>query len=100
MLPESIFLEIRAGAGGAEASLFARDLASMYLKYAAHKNWKAGIIDSSVSDLGGYKEITIEIAHTAAFTELKQEAGVHRVQRIPDTEKSGRVHTSTASVAI
>jgi peptide chain release factor 1 len=100
MLVESIFLEIRAGAGGAEASLFARDLASMYMKYAGRRGWKTSIIDSSISDLGGYKEITIEIANPEAHKELQQEAGVHRVQRIPDTEKSGRVHTSPASVAI
>ncbi|MBI2039057.1 MAG: PCRF domain-containing protein [Candidatus Niyogibacteria bacterium] len=100
MQPQSIFLEIRAGAGGAEASLFARDLASMYMKYASRKGWKATAIDSSVSDLGGYKEITIEVANPDAYPTLKQEAGVHRVQRIPDTEKSGRVHTSTASVAV
>ncbi|MBI1957450.1 MAG: PCRF domain-containing protein [Candidatus Niyogibacteria bacterium] len=100
MLPQSIFIEIRAGAGGAEASLFARDLASMYIKYAGRKGWKAGIIDASISDLSGYKDITIEIANPEAYPALKQEAGVHRVQRIPATEKSGRIHTSTASVAV
>ena len=98
--PQSVFIEIRAGAGGAEASLFAHDLATMYLKYAGRKGWKAVITDTSVSDLGGYKEVTIEITHPDAYTTLRQEAGVHRVQRIPATEKSGRVHTSTASVAV
>lgn len=98
--PQSIVLEIRAGAGGKEASLFAADLATMYTKYAAHNDWKTAIVSSSVSDLGGYKEIVIEIANPEAFQKLKQESGVHRVQRIPSTEKSGRIHTSTASVAI
>ncbi len=99
-IPQSILLEIRAGAGGNEASLFARDLATMYTKYAAKCGWKTTIVNSSVSDLGGYKEIVIEIANPLAYAKLKQEAGVHRVQRIPTTEKSGRVHTSTASVAV
>lgn len=98
--PKSIALEIRAGAGGKEASLFAADLALMYTKYAAHRGWKTIMISSSHSDLGGYKEVVIEVAHPEAYQNLKQESGVHRVQRIPSTEKSGRIHTSTASVAI
>jgi peptide chain release factor 1 len=100
MSPQSIILEIRAGAGGQEASLFAADLANMYLKYAQNQGWKTSIVSSSTSDLGGYKEITAEIKNPEAYEKLKQEAGVHRVQRIPATEKSGRIHTSTASVAI
>ena len=98
--PQSIILEIRAGAGGQEASLFASDLANMYTKYANKNGWKTVFIDSSPSDLGGYKEVVMEISSEEAYLKLKQEAGVHRVQRIPSTEKSGRIHTSTASVAI
>ena len=97
---QSIILEIRAGAGGQEASLFAADLANMYIKYAQKQGWKTAVLSSSTSDLGGYKELVMEIANSEAYAKLKQEAGVHRVQRIPSTEKSGRVHTSTASVAI
>jgi len=100
MNPRSIILEIRAGAGGQEASLFASDLANMYTKYANKNGWKTVFIDSSPSDLGGYKEVVMEISSEEAYLKLKQEAGVHRVQRIPSTEKSGRIHTSTASVAI
>jgi len=93
-------MEIRAGAGGQEASLFAADLSNMYLKYAQKAGWKAAVVDSSKSELGGFKEIVIEIYNPGAYGQLKQEAGVHRVQRVPATEKYGRVHTSTASVAI
>ncbi len=100
MNPRSVILEIRAGAGGHEASLFASDLANMYTKYAQKNGWKTVFIGSSPSDLGGYKEFVMEIASPEAYEKLKQEAGVHRVQRIPSTEKSGRVHTSTASVVI
>ena len=98
--PQSIILEIRAGAGGGEASLFAADLANMYTKYAQRQGWKTALVSSSLSDSGGYKEAVIEISNSEAYSKLKQEAGVHRVQRIPVTEKSGRIHTSTASVAI
>ena len=97
---QSIILEIRAGAGGQEASLFAANLANMYTKYAQKQGWKTVFISSSPSDLGGYKELIMEIVSFEAYGRLKQEAGVHRVQRIPSTEKSGRIHTSTASVAI
>ncbi len=100
LTPQSIIFEIRAGAGGQEASLFASDLANMYAKYAQKRAWKTVFISSSPSELGGYKEFMMEVVSPEAYSELKQEAGVHRVQRIPSTEKSGRVHTSTASVAI
>ena len=98
--PNTIILEIRAGTGGSEASLFASDLAEMYTKYANKQNWKVIKIDESRSDLGGYKEIIFEISGEGVYKKLKQESGVHRVQRVPVTEKSGRIHTSTASVAI
>lgn len=96
----SIILEIRAGAGGKEASLFAADLAQMYTKYAEKNRWGVLNIDESKDSLGGYKEIIFEITGNNVFEKLKQESGVHRVQRVPSTEKSGRIHTSTASVAI
>lgn len=103
----NIILEIRAGAGGKEASLFAADLAEMYSKYAARQEWRLIKIDESPSDLGGYKEVIFEISGPASsagkegpYDKLKNESGVHRVQRIPKTEKSGRVHTSTASVVV
>ena len=95
-----IILEIRAGTGGDEASIFAGDLARMYQKYAVKRNWKFNIIDSSSSSLDGYKTLIAQIDGSSAYKELEQESGVHRVQRIPKTEKAGRVHTSTASVAI
>lgn len=98
--PKGIIIEIRAGTGGDEAALFAADLYKMYSRFAQTKAWPVSIIDSSHSALGGFKEITLEINSREAYNSLKQEGGVHRVQRIPKTEKSGRVHTSTASVAI
>jgi peptide chain release factor 1 len=98
--PQKVILEIRAGTGGEEASLFARDLFRMYSKFAAKRGWPIKIIDESRSDLGGIKDITVEINHPDAYRDLAQESGVHRVQRIPTTEKSGRLHTSTASVAV
>jgi len=98
--PNTIILEIRAGTGGSEASLFASDLAEMYTKYAGKQGWKVTKINESKSDLGGYKEIIFEISGKDVFQKLKNESGVHRVQRVPVTEKSGRIHTSTASVAI
>ena len=98
--PKSIILEIRAGAGGQEASLFASLLANMYTKYSQKQGWKTVFVSSSASDLGGYKEFVMEIVNQEAYEKLKQEAGVHRVQRIPATEKSGRIHTSTASVVV
>lgn len=93
-------LEIRAGAGGEEASLFAADLFRMYKNYAANKGWEVQIVDSNVTEDGGYKEVIAHIAGKNVFKNLKYESGVHRVQRIPSTESSGRIHTSTASVAI
>lgn len=98
--PKAIIVEIRAGAGGNEAALFARNLALMYQKYSAKQNWPVFVIDESKNELGGYKEIVFEIKSPEAFEKLKQESGVHRIQRVPSTEKSGRIHTSTASVAI
>jgi peptide chain release factor 1 len=95
-----IILEIRAGAGGDEAAIFAGDLARMYQKYSARRGWQFIILDYNETSLGGYKTLIAEISGDNAYNELKQESGVHRVQRIPKTEKSGRVHTSTASVAI
>lgn len=97
---KNVILEIRAGAGGKEASLFASDLAEMYTKYAARQNWKTTMIDESRSELGGYKEVVFEIRGENAYEKLKNESGVHRVQRVPATEKTGRIHTSTASVAV
>lgn len=96
----TIILEIRAGAGGKEASLFAADLAEMYTKYAAKSGWQISVIDEARSELGGYKEIVFEIKGLEVYKKLKNESGVHRVQRVPSTEKSGRIHTSTASVAV
>ena len=96
----AIILEIRAGVGGEEASLFAADLYQMYTKYSARRGWLTSVINSSRSDLGGFKEIVMEIRGEGIYNALKYESGVHRIQRIPKTEKSGRIHTSTASVAI
>lgn len=98
--PNEIILEIRAGTGGEEAALFARNLAEMYMLYAGLKNWSTQILYISESSIGGYKDISIEMHGKGAYEELRFETGVHRIQRIPETEKMGRVHTSTASVAI
>jgi len=95
-----IILEIRAGTGGDEASLFAGDLARMYQKYAAKKAWKFLILDTSESAAGGYKTFVAEISGPGVYEALKNESGVHRVQRVPATERQGRIHTSTASVAV
>ncbi|OGY96922.1 MAG: peptide chain release factor 1 [Candidatus Liptonbacteria bacterium GWC1_60_9] len=97
---QRIILEVRAGTGGDEASLFAGDLARMYQRYAAKRGWRFVATDSTSGTLGGYKTFVAEIAGEDVYEALKHEFGVHRVQRIPSTEKSGRVHTSTASVAI
>lgn len=96
----SAFLEIRAGTGGLEASLFAADLLRMYTNYALKKNWKVSLISSSQTDLKGYREVVLHIEGKNVFGHLKFESGVHRVQRVPSTETSGRVHTSTATVAV
>jgi peptide chain release factor 1 len=98
--PNELILEVRAGVGGEEASLFAEELAQMYMKYAQSKNWKARNLSESRAELGGIKEVKIEIKGENCYRELQYETGVHRVQRIPATEKQGRIHTSTASVAI
>jgi peptide chain release factor 1 len=96
----NVILEIRAGTGGDEASLFAGDLFRMYERYAAKNGWKVELISASEGTMGGYKEIIAEIKGRGAFAKLKFESGVHRVQRVPDTEGSGRIHTSTATVAV
>lgn len=98
--PNEIILEVRAGAGGEEAAIFAEQLAEMYGRYAERKGWQFTKINVSESSLGGYKEASFEIRGTNVFKLLQFETGVHRVQRVPATEKAGRVHTSTASVAI
>jgi peptide chain release factor 1 len=95
-----VIVEIRAGAGGDEAGLFAADLFRMYSRYAQAKGWQAGVIDSNQSERGGFKELIFEIKGKGAFSRLKHERGVHRVQRVPVTEASGRIHTSTATVAV
>lgn len=99
-LPNELILEVRAGAGGEEAALFAEELALMYKKYAEIKGWQWSLVYESKSSLHGYKEAAFEIHGKGAFEQLRFETGVHRIQRVPATEKMGRVHTSTASVAI
>src|SRR6266542_3775705 len=96
----NVILEIRAGTGGDEAALFAGNLFRMYERYAANQGWKVEAISASEGSMGGYKEIVAEIRGRGAFARLKFESGVHRVQRVPDTEGSGRIHTSTATVAV
>ncbi len=98
--PREVILEIRAGAGGEEASLFAAQLALMYEKYSAKEGWSFRKIDTAESDLGGLKDGSFEIKGKDVYKKLRYETGVHRIQRVPATEKSGRVHTSTASVAV
>ena len=97
---ESIIIEIRAGTGGEEAALFASNLFKMYSKYAFSQNWKQKILDSRPTELGGLKEIVFELTNGNIWSQMQYEGGVHRVQRIPKTEKIGRIHTSTASVAV
>lgn len=97
---KNVFVEIRGGAGGDEAALFAADLFRMYSKYAETNRWKVGVISVSENGIGGFKEIVFMIDGTGAYSKLKYESGVHRVQRIPSTESGGRIHTSTATVAI
>ncbi|PIR41310.1 MAG: peptide chain release factor 1 [Candidatus Yanofskybacteria bacterium CG10_big_fil_rev_8_21_14_0_10_46_23] len=98
--PRELIMEIRAGTGGDEAALFASDLYQMYKKFAESNGWSVAVIDSHQNNLGGLKSITFELTGTSAYKFLRYESGVHRVQRIPETEKSGRVHTSTATVAV
>ena len=93
-------IEIRAGAGGSESALFAADLYRMYTRYAESRRWKVETLDSSPSDLGGFKEIIFSVTGSDVFKRLKYESGVHRVQRVPATEAQGRIHTSTATVAV
>src|SRR6266536_1210518 len=93
-------IEIRAGAGGSESALFAANLYRMYSRYAESRAWKLETLDSSPSDLGGFKEIMFSVSGQDVFKRLKYESGVHRVQRVPATEAQGRVHTSTATVAV
>lgn len=95
-----IIMEIRAGTGGQEASLFAADLLRMYSKYAAKNGWRVELIDSSTTEKGGYKEVIFSISGKGVYGHLKLESGTHRVQRVPETEASGRVHTSAATVAV
>ena len=97
---KNIMLEIRAGTGGDEASIWAGDLVRLYSKYAETQNWKVSLLSESQADMGGFKEAILEIKGDNVYSKLKFEAGVHRVQRVPLTEASGRVHTSTATVAI
>ncbi|OGY62294.1 MAG: peptide chain release factor 1 [Candidatus Harrisonbacteria bacterium RIFCSPHIGHO2_01_FULL_44_13] len=99
-MTNKIILEIRAGTGGDEAAIFAGDLVRMYQKYAAKKGWAFTIVDSSPGTIGGYKTFVGRVTGEGTYDALKQESGTHRVQRIPATEKAGRVHTSTATVAI
>jgi len=97
---KDVIVEIRAGAGGEEASLFAADLFRMYSRYAQAKGWQVEIVDSNQSEVGGFKELIFEVKGKGVFSHLKHERGVHRVQRVPITEASGRIHTSTATVAV
>ena len=97
---KSVICEIRGGAGGEEASLFAATLFRMYGMYAERKHWKIEILNENSTEIGGYKEISFMVTGKGAYSRLKFESGVHRVQRVPDTENSGRIHTSTATVAV
>ncbi|MGP2526885.1 peptide chain release factor 1 [Acidaminococcus sp. LBK-2] len=97
---KNIIMEIRAGAGGDEAALFAGDLFRMYTRYAEQKGWKVELMDSSPTGLGGFKEVVFMVSGTDVYSHMKFESGVHRVQRVPDTESQGRVHTSTVTVAV
>jgi peptide chain release factor 1 len=97
---KNCILEIRAGTGGEEAALFAADLSAMYTAYAERMKWKVEVLDSSASDMGGWKEIVLAINGRGAYGRLRSESGVHRVQRVPTTESQGRIHTSAATVAV
>lgn len=97
---KNVFLEIRAGAGGDEATLFAQDLCRMYARYAESKGWEWEIMDQSLSPIGGFKEVILSLKGRNVYSFLKYESGVHRVQRVPRTEASGRIHTSTVTVAV
>lgn len=97
---KSAIIEIRAGAGGDEAGLFAAELFRMYQRYAEAQKWKTFLISSNPTEIGGFKEVIFEIRGKSVYRKMKYESGVHRVQRVPDTEKSGRIHTSTVTVAV
>ncbi|WP_300385522.1 peptide chain release factor 1 [Clostridium sp.] len=97
---KNVFVEIRAGAGGDEAALFAANLFRMYTRYAENQRWSIELMDTNETDIGGFKEVVFMIKGNGAYSKLKYESGVHRVQRVPDTESSGRIHTSTATVAV
>jgi len=97
---KNVIVEIRGGTGGEEAALFAGALFRMYSMYAENRNWKIDIMNSNPTELGGYKEITFTVEGAGAYSRLKFESGVHRVQRVPETESGGRIHTSAATVAV
>lgn len=97
---KNVIVEIRAGAGGNEAGLFAADLFRIYSRYADHQGWKTSILSQNESGIGGFKEIIFQVSGQEAYSKLKYESGVHRVQRVPETESGGRIHTSTATVAV
>jgi peptide chain release factor 1 len=97
---KNVFVEIRAGTGGEEAAIFAADLYRMYNRYAERQNWKVELVDSNAIGIGGFKEVVFQVKGKGAYSKLKYESGVHRVQRVPATESSGRIHTSTATVAV
>lgn len=97
---KNVIMEIRGGTGGDEAALFAADLMRMYSMYAESKNWKIDILSSNPTDIGGYKEVSFSVEGQGAYSRLKFESGVHRVQRVPETESSGRIHTSAVTVAV
>lgn len=97
---KNVIMEIRGGTGGDEAALFAADLMRMYSMYAESKNWKIDILSSNPTDIGGYKEVSFSVEGHGAYSRLKFESGVHRVQRVPETESSGRIHTSAVTVAV
>ncbi|AEB76946.1 peptide chain release factor 1 [Clostridium botulinum] len=97
---KNVFIEIRAGAGGDEAALFAANLFRMYTRYAERHGWKTELMSANETDIGGFKEVVFMLRGDSAYSKMKFESGVHRVQRVPDTESSGRIHTSTATVAV
>jgi peptide chain release factor 1 len=97
---KNVIMEIRAGAGGDEAGIFAGDLYRMYTRFAEAQKWKTDLLNSNRTGVGGFKEVVVEIAGKGAYSRLKYESGVHRVQRVPVTESQGRIHTSTATVAV
>jgi peptide chain release factor 1 len=97
---KNVFVEVRAGTGGEEAAIFAADLYRMYTRYAERQGWKVEMMDSNAIGVGGFKEVVFQVKGKGAYSKLKYESGVHRVQRVPTTESSGRIHTSTATVAV